>query len=470
MRDARYNRRLDFDREQYESALSAGIAAVKGGEMEQARQLLTKAVEMVPTDPQAWIWLSGTTQDPDEQRDYLENALVADPNNAHARRGLVMLSEKLDRNRLLREGESINARLSQEPEEARTAQSYLCPNCGGHLRFAAGSRGLACEFCGHITPIEQIQAADTGEQVLDFVLPTTRGHRWSQAQHRMACEQCGAVSLLPRGQVAGECAYCGSRHLIESAETVELVEPNVIGLSKLNRDAAIKALHTWLGRGWTSPDDIKKSIQGVTLRAAYYPFWTFDGTLTMGWSCEVSEGSGNNPRWVPRSGEEIHFFDDVLVPGLKAVDPESIERIKPFDLKGVVEFKPEYLAGWVALSYGVTLAEASLRAREKVASMFRRVLPNRVLLGHEVRNLRSSATKWSGMTFKHVLLPIWTGSYRYQDEEYRFLINAQSGKTTGEQPQDTLKTIALGASGVITVLVIILLLVFIALYFGWIQL
>jgi len=93
MRNAKYNRRLDFDQQRFESGLNAGIAAVKGGEMKQARKLLTKAVEMIPTDPRPWIWLSGTTQYPHEQRDYLENALAADPNNAHARRGLVLIAQ-----------------------------------------------------------------------------------------------------------------------------------------------------------------------------------------------------------------------------------------------------------------------------------------------------------------------------------------------------------------------------------------
>ena len=36
--------------------------------------------------------------------------------------------------------------------------------------------------------------------------------------------------------------------------------------------------------------------------------------------------------------------------------------------------------------------------------------------------------------FKHILLPIWLASYRYQDKVYRFLVNGQSGEVQGERP------------------------------------
>jgi Tfp pilus assembly protein PilF len=70
-----YTPRDDFDELQYRRIVNAGIAAVKAGDLQQARQLLHKATEMKLTDPDPWLWLSATTDDPAEQRDYLEYAL-----------------------------------------------------------------------------------------------------------------------------------------------------------------------------------------------------------------------------------------------------------------------------------------------------------------------------------------------------------------------------------------------------------
>lgn len=431
--------------------------------------MLFKAVEMKPTDPHPWLWLSATTDDPDEQRDYLEHAVAADPGNAAARRGLVLLSGKLDRSRLLDEGQGIAPRQPSEPEEATASETFLCPDCGGHMRFNTQRGGLLCEYCGHFRLTEAELAADTGEQVLDFILPTTRGHRWAEAQHHLVCERCGSISILPVGHKVSECPYCGSRRLIESAETIELIDPQVIGLAQFDEEGALRQLRAWLGSGWFVPGDLRRLALTSSLRPAYYPFWTFDGTLELGWSCDVNEGGGGDSRWLPRSGVEYEMFDDELVPGLRALEEVDLAHVKPFDLKKVDEFKPEHLAGWTALTYDLPLAVASLKAREKIARRLRQQLHNRVHIGYQKQNLCSGSIKWSGVTFKHVLLPLWAGSYRYRNRKYWVLVNGQTGKVGGAKPRDPFAVFGFSASVFFTLLLIAFLLLYLGYSEGWIK-
>jgi len=363
----------------------------------------------------------------------------------------------------------VQPRQTDEPEEAETAQVYACPNCGGHMRFEAESQAMTCEFCGFESPTQARPAGGEVEQTLDFVLPTTRAHRWAEAQHRLACTKCGAESLLPPGQTASECPYCGSRRLIESQETRELVDPVAIGLVQFSETNAIRRLREWLGHGWFAPDDLRKLARTSSMRAAYYPFWSFDGTLELKWECEVNEGTGRSPNWVRRDGVEYQMFDDQLVPAMRALKVEEIARIEPFNTKKLVEFEPEFLAGWSAMTYDLALADASLQAREKVARVLRRQLYSRVLLGREKRNLRSGGANWSGMTFKLVLLPMWVGTYRYRNHGYRVLINGQTGKVGGVKPRDDLKLAAFTASVAFTVILLILGLLALALSMGWIN-
>jgi DNA-directed RNA polymerase subunit RPC12/RpoP len=426
-----------------------------------------KADEMKPTDPDPWMWLSATTDDPDEQRDYLEHAVAADPSNAAARRGLVLLSGKVDKSRLLQEGQHVAPRQPAQPEPAVEAQVFLCPECGGHLRYDTRRAGLLCEYCGHFQPTEAGLAADTSEQVLDFILPTTRGHRWAEAQHHLACERCGSISILPAGQTAGECPYCGSRRLIESAETLELIDPQVIALVQIDEGAAVRAVKEWLGHGWFIPGDLRRLALTSALRPAYYPFWTFDGTLELGWTCEVNEGGGDSSRWAMRSGVEYDMFDDELVPGLRAMEKVNWKSIAPFELKKVVEFKPEHLAGWIALTYDLPLAEASRKAREVVARRLRQQIYQRVEVGYQKRNLRSGSTRWSGVTFKLVLLPIWVGTYTYRKRSYRVLVNGQTGKVGGARPHDPVAIFGFGASLFFTLLLAAFLLLYLAFSQGW---
>ena len=81
------------------------------------------------------------------------------------------------------------------------------------------------------------------------------------------------------GQAAAACPYCGSGQMIESEETEGLVDPQAIAIMQVDEREAASKIIEWLGKGWTVPDDLKKSAQKSLLRPAYYPFWTFDGTL-----------------------------------------------------------------------------------------------------------------------------------------------------------------------------------------------
>jgi DNA-directed RNA polymerase subunit RPC12/RpoP len=468
MNHPEFFRRLDYDDEQFERTVAAGIAAVKGNDKQQARNLLFKAAGMKPSDPRPWLWLSAVSQDTAEQIDFLEHAVSADPGNAAARRGLALLTGKLDPQQVVPEGEEVAPRNPQAPEPAQAVETYLCAQCGGHMAFDAARQALTCEFCGATRRIESSITAEAAEQPLDFTLFTTRGHRWAEAEHTLSCERCGASWLLPVAQTAGECPYCGSRQVIASVESQELVAPQVIAPAALERGKVERIIRDWLGQGWFIPDDLRKLARSSALRPAYYPFWTFDGTLELRWSAQVNEGSQRMPVWRTRSGAELEMFDDELVSGFKSLDEKALAGALPFRLKDLVEFKTDYLAGWTALTYDRALSDATLLAREHVARRLRRSLNSRVLVGIEHQNLQSGATNWIAMTYKLALLPLWVGSFHYKDREYHLIVNGQTGKVGGVKPTDRVKVVSFIASVLLTLGVVGLLLWLLAYSQGWV--
>jgi DNA-directed RNA polymerase subunit RPC12/RpoP len=442
-----------FEDTAYEQLVSNGIMAAKDGRRADAISLLNKAAAYHKPDARPWMWLSATSDDPQKQREYLENAVAAEPSNAAARRGLVMLSDKLDKARLVPEGQAVQPLRPGEPQEA-AAEAYMCPNCGGRLSFEIQKNGLVCESCGYVRTTDTRPAADSAEQTMDYVLPTTRSQRWAEAQHRLSCAQCGALILLPPGQKTTPCPYCGSNQLVESSEAIELVDPQVVGVMKVEAKQAASLAKKWLGQGLFVPDDLAKMTRRLQLRPAYYPFWTFDGTVEVDWRCEVNEGSSRNPNWAPRNGSEFQNFDDILIPGLQSMTPEMVAAVEPFKLKDVVEFKPDFLIGWQALSYNRTLADASLLAREKVITGLHRALNSRIEPGKEKRNINHGAGKWSGLTFKLALLPLWVGAYEYQGKLRQVLVNGQTGKVGGSKPSDRVKVIVIVIAALLLVLII----------------
>lgn len=423
---------------QFEDLLRDGITAAKDGNRRLAQSLLNQAAMLDPTDGRPYLWLSSTTDDPQEQRDFLEQAVARDPGNAAARRGLALLTGKIDPGKLTQPGAKLPERNGVEQVEAQ-ASSFKCPKCGGNMSAALLTGLLTCDYCGYEKVADAQQASDGMGQVMDFVMPTTLAHGWAQGQQAVSCENCGARRILSAGQKAGSCAYCGSNQLIRSNEAGDLIDPHLIAPMAVDEKRVAQLVKEWLGRGFFTPDNLNVGSQSLRLRPAYYSAWMFDGTVEIKWSCEVAEGSGGSKNWRAVNGAEYEFFKEILAPGVKALQPGQLSSIEPFDLVNTQEFNPEYLAGWPTMIYDRSLADASLLAREKVLRQLRPQMYSRVEPGREKRNLRLGSGNWSDMTFKHVLLPIWIGNYRFEGKAYQVLINGQTGKVGGEKPHDHVK-------------------------------
>jgi DNA-directed RNA polymerase subunit RPC12/RpoP len=443
----------DPDRE-FEQHLQEGIIAVKNGNRSLAKRLLDEAALMNGADARVWIWLSATTDDLQERRSYLERAVAIDPSNATAKRGLLMVNEKVDKKQLIPEGESYIPQPNPPAEEGST-KTYLCPNCGARISYGIEETNLVCQFCGFTRKVDAKVEEESSEESLDVTLPTVQAHRWAETQTRVTCEQCGVVILLPAGQTADTCPYCTSNRFITSSTLMDLIDPQVIGIFKVDPQKAGKHIKTWLGKGMLSPDDLAARHSGMQLHPAYYPFWIFSGTLEVPWFCDINNGTSKAPAWEAHSGSHFEMFDDVLIPGLRKMPADDLAGIEPFNLDQLVDFSPDCLAGWVALTYDHPLADASLRAREKVIKKVQRTLSSQVEPTHTKRNFSIGAGKWSGLTYKLALLPIYIGNYPFQGKRYRLMINGQTGKISGKKPVDNLKTLMFSVAGV-TVLIIII--------------
>ena len=68
-----------------------GIAALKAGNSNLARQFFDAALDENPNDELAWLWLSGVVHTPDKKRECLKRVLAINPNNAAAKHGLDIL-------------------------------------------------------------------------------------------------------------------------------------------------------------------------------------------------------------------------------------------------------------------------------------------------------------------------------------------------------------------------------------------
>src|SRR5690348_3038592 len=77
-----------------DTLLEQGISAAITGRRAEARALLAQVVEADDRNEQAWLWLAGLVEDPEDIRTCLENVLHLNPNNIKAQQGLEWVEQR----------------------------------------------------------------------------------------------------------------------------------------------------------------------------------------------------------------------------------------------------------------------------------------------------------------------------------------------------------------------------------------
>jgi hypothetical protein len=127
----------------------------------------------------------------------------------------------------------------------------------------------------------------------------------------------------------------------------------------------------------------------------------------------------------------------VLVLASKSLPKRFTDALAPWDLAALEPYAPEYLAGFRAEAYAVTLDEGYAQAREVMDAMIQRDV--RFDIGGDRQRIHNIQTQVSDVTFKHILLPVWLAAYKYRGKTYRFVVNGRTGSVQGERPYSTVK-------------------------------
>jgi len=159
-------------------------------------------------------------------------------------------------------------------------------------------------------------------------------------------------------------------------------------------------------------------------------------------------------RWTPVSGTVRNSFDDILVLASKSLPRRYVDSLDPWDLDSLVPYADEYLSGFRAESYQVSLAEGFEDAKGVMAAAIRESI--RGDIGGDEQRIKSADTRYGKITFKHILLPVWMSAYRFRDRVFRILINARTGEVQGERPYSPWKIAGAVLLGLLIIAVIVL--------------
>ncbi|HEX5731373.1 MAG TPA: TFIIB-type zinc finger domain-containing protein [Blastocatellia bacterium] len=343
---------------------------------------------------------------------------------------------------------------SPVPKTQQKARRFPCPGCGGDLVFEPQDGQLVCPYCGRK---EQIPAS--ADQVVERSYEEYLRPREAQLETIAAnalevrCDGCGAVVAFTPPEVAGECAFCGRKIVAQPRSADPLVAPEGVLPFVVSQRQASDVIKKWISSRWFAPNKLKRLAYQDAVGGVYLPFWTYDAHTTSHYSGERGEyyyeqetytdtdAQGNRvtktrsvrrTRWYPASGTVERWHDDVLVAATKSVLLNRLRSLEPWDLDQLQPYQEAYLSGFKAQRYEVDLSQGFESAKQMMAG----VIENDVRddIGGDEQRIDNISTSYSAVTFKHLLLPVYLGAYRFNEKIYQVMVNARTGEVQGDRP------------------------------------
>ncbi len=358
---------------------------------------------------------------------------------------------------------------------AADVQRFKCPSCSAGMEFDPATGGLKCAYCGYAQKISHPVNTGVMELPLDDFLGAGapgRLHRVTQEALEVTCTGCGSTVQFQPPEVAGVCPFCSAAIVAQPKSADPEIAPNGVLPFGLEKRTATAAIQTWLSSRWFAPNALKNVARPEGIHGVYVPFWTYDAQTQSAYSgqrgdyyyetqyvnvqnargeMERQQQQVRHTRWSPASGNVAVDFDDLLVPASRAIDEKRLRELAPWDLDAVAAYEPAYLSGFKAQRYQVELASGFETAKIIANASIRNSVANDI--GGDEQQVHSLNTQWNNVTFKHILLPVWIGAYRFHEKVFQVTVNARTGEVQGERPYSTLKI----ALAVVAALIVILL-------------
>ncbi|HKY44682.1 MAG TPA: hypothetical protein VJM50_16445 [Pyrinomonadaceae bacterium] len=353
---------------------------------------------------------------------------------------------------------------------------FPCPSCGADLVFEPRGGVLACPYCGHKQAIPE-SAEQVEEQSFEQHLQIRPDQLEKLAPNALEvqCQSCGAKSIFTPPEVAGRCEFCGVQIVAQPKSADPILTPSGLLPFHITQQQASSALKQWLSTRWFAPNGLKQFAQPEAIHGVYLPFWTYDTNTTTNYTGRrgeyyyetetyyTTDSKGNqerhtrqvrHTRWYPASGTVTAWFDDVLIPATLSLSPNRLAALDPWDLEQLKPYEPAFLSGFKAQRYQVDLAAGFARAKEVIAPVIEDDV--RKDIGGDEQDIESLSTRCYDVTFKHLLLPVYAGAYRYNGKLFQIMVNGRTGEIQGDRPYSFLKIALLVASLLLVVLILIL--------------
>jgi LSD1 subclass zinc finger protein len=304
---------------------------------------------------------------------------------------------------------------------------------------------LFCPNCGTEAP-SQKTASSTAPAAADAS---------RIAKYNFECKGCGASMSYDAGSKALRCPFCGSVELT-AQEDRKILSPKSVIPFAVPREQAVASMRQWLGQGFWRPKGLSESAEVVGMTPVYVPYWVFQSNTHTFWTADSSHTPpGASGNWFPLAGEHEGSYPAILIGASGALAPSETHNLCPFDLSQGVPPEKVDLENVTVEEFSLSRKYARPLARSSLEKCESDACVSSYVPGSS-RNVHVNV-QITEMTGEPTLLPVWIMAYRFRDRVFRFLVNGQTGKATGQAPISYMKIFGVILIAVLVVLVLLLI-------------
>lgn len=305
-----------------------------------------------------------------------------------------------------------------------------------------------CPVCGALLDEEDLFCVNCGTEAPENSRAPSRSP--VKSTHNFSCDNCGASMSYDASAQNLRCPFCGSERL-KVEKDAKVLAPEAVVPFATTREDAQAALKKFMGSSFWRPSDLAQVSVLTKITPVYVPYWVFSATAYTHWTADTDQTPpGARADWYPVSGEHTAQYDNVLVGASGALTPAETNDLCPFDLAQAVEPEEVDLENVVYEPFRVQKKYARPQAIHGFEEAERTAC--RTLVPGTARNVHV-AVRLEGLTSRPVLLPVWIMAYQYRRQTYRFLVNGQTGRHTGQAPFSYAKAAMVGGIAIAAVIV-----------------
>ena len=330
--------------------------------------------------------------------------------------------------------------------------NYVCPACMGSVHFAAEAGNIECDYCGSVYSVEEMEAL-MADQNAAAEEAAKKVDEWEVIQQEWigegmkayTCPACKAELICDETTAATSCPYCGNPTVVPGQFT-GAAKPDYVIPFKLAKEAAVEKLQSHCKGKVLLPRSFTENNHLEEVKGIYVPFWLYDGVAKGAATYEATKKhtktvgderiTTTEYYSVTRAGEAV--FEKIPADGSSKMPDDLMDSIEPYHYNEMKEFSKAYLTGYLADRYDVTAEESAPRIRERAKATLQSMLRETVTGYDSVEVVQSNTVITEGKV-SYAMMPVWLLSTKWNDQNFLFAMNGQTGKMVGDLPADKAK-------------------------------